>query len=121
MATYKVIQDIEAEDKLLGPFGLRQFIYLIIVAVTFFVMYKLSEAGAWFIALPLLPIPLFFGMLALPVGGEQPTETWLLAKVRFFVKPRRRIWDQAGQLNLVTITAPKKIEKVLTKNMSQTG
>ena len=27
MATYKVIQDIEAEDKLIGPLTLRQFIY----------------------------------------------------------------------------------------------
>ncbi len=27
MATYKVLQDIEAEDKILGPLSLRQFIY----------------------------------------------------------------------------------------------
>ena len=27
MAVYKVIQDIEAEDKLLGPLTLKQFIF----------------------------------------------------------------------------------------------
>jgi hypothetical protein len=32
MAVYKVPQDVEAEDKLIGPFSFRQFIYLIIVA-----------------------------------------------------------------------------------------
>jgi len=33
MATYKVIQDIEAEDKLVGPLTLRQFIYAAIAAI----------------------------------------------------------------------------------------
>lgn len=118
MATYKVIQDIEAEDKLIGPFGIRQFIYLIIVAVSFFIGFKLATV-AWFLALPLLPHTLFFALLALPFGGEQPTETWLLAKIRFAMKPRVRVWDQSGMKELVTITAPKKVEKVLTKNMSE--
>ena len=118
MATYKVIQDIEAEDKLIGPFGIRQFIYLIIIAVTLFIGFKLSTV-AWFLVLPLLPHTIFFAMLALPFGGEQPTETWLLAKIRFAMKPRIRVWDQDGVKELVTITAPKKIEKPLTKNMTE--
>jgi hypothetical protein len=119
MATYKVIQDIEAEDKLIGPFGIRQFIYLIIVAVSLFVGFNLANV-AWFLVIPLLPHTLFFGLLALPFGGQQPTETWLLAKIRFAIKPRRRVWNQSGLQNLVTITVPKKVEKVLTNNMSQT-
>lgn len=118
MATYKVIQDIEAEDKLIGPFGIRQFIYLIIVAVSGFVIFRLGLV-AWYLALPLLPHTIFFALLALPFGGDQPTETWLLAKIRFALKPRRRVWDQSGMLNLVTITAPKKVEKVLTHNLSE--
>ncbi len=118
MATYKVIQDIEAEDKLIGPFGIRQFIYLIIVAVSGFIMFRLALV-AWFLAIPLLPHTLFFTLLALPVGGEQPTEAWLLAKIRFALKPRRRVWDQSGVQNLVTITAPKKVEKVLMHDMTE--
>src|SRR5690606_31847173 len=118
MATYKVIQDIEAEDKLIGPFGIRQFIYLIIVAVSLFVGFQLAMV-AWFLVLPLLPHTLFFALLALPFGGQQPTETWLLAKIRFAMKPRVRVWDQSGIKDLVTITVPKKIEKILVKDMSQ--
>jgi len=119
MATYKVIQDIEAEDKLLGPFSLRQFIYLIIVVVSGFVMFKLLTV-AWFLAIPLLPHTFFFALLALPFGGDQSTETWLLAKIRFMLKPRTRVWSQTGMQNLVTITAPKKIEKMLTHSFSET-
>jgi hypothetical protein len=43
-----------------------------------------------------------------------------LAHVRFFLKPRLRIWNQSGLLELVTITAPKRIDRQLTKNLTQT-
>lgn len=119
MATYKVIQDIEADDKLVGPFGIRQFIYLLIVAVTAYIGFRAAEI-AWFLALPFLPFIIFFGMLALPFGGAQPTEVWLLAKFRFFLKPKKHVWSQDGVRELVTITAPKVLEKHLTKELSQT-
>lgn len=118
MGTYKVIQDIEAEDKLFGPFSLRQFIYLIIVIGLLFVGFKLLTS-AWFLIFLLLPFILFFGLLALPFGQQQSTEVWLLAKIRFALKPRKRIWDQTGVQELVTITAPKVVEKHLVKNLSQ--
>src|SRR5579885_3171056 len=119
MATYKVIQDIEAEDKLLGPFTLKQFIYLIIVIVLGFIAFKLAT-GNFLLAIPFLPLMLFFGALAAPLGRDQPTAVWLLAKVRFFLKPRRRVWDQTGIQELVTITAPKRQEVPLTNGLSPT-
>ena len=79
MATYKVIQDIEAEDKLLGPLTLKQFVYAIIVVVCGFVAFKLATIG-WYLALPFIPPMLFFGVMAAPLGRDQPTEVWLIAK-----------------------------------------
>ncbi len=119
MATYKVIQDIEAEDKLLGPLTLRQFIYAGIVVITGFLCFQLAIHGAILLTLPFLPIMGFFGMLAAPFGHDQPNEVWLLAKVRFALKPRKRIWDQSGIKQLVTITVPKKIEHQLTDGLTQ--
>lgn len=119
MGTYKVIQDIEAEDKLFGPFSLRQFIYLIIVIALLFLAYKAVTSPVWFLVFVILPFLLFFGLLALPFGREQSSEVWLLAKIRFAIKPRVRIWDQTGAKEFVTITAPKVVEKNLTKNLSQ--
>ncbi len=43
MASYKVPQDVEADDKLLGPFSFRQFIYLIIVAMAIALAWALSQ------------------------------------------------------------------------------
>lgn len=118
MAQYKVIQDIEAEDKLLGPLSLRQFIYASITIGLGFLAFKFFVSSAWVGGFIFLPPALFFGLLAMPLGDQQSSEIWLLAKLRFFLKPRRRIWDQSGLKQLVTITAPKKIEKQLTKGYS---
>jgi hypothetical protein len=60
-----------------------------------------------------------FAVLASPLGREQPTEVWLLARIRFLLKPRQRIWSQIGLSQLITVTAPKKEDKHLTKDLSQ--
>jgi hypothetical protein len=119
MATYKVLQDIEAEDKLLGPLTLRQFIYAAIVAFSLFIMFKLATVNL-FLVLPFLPHTLLLSVLAAPIGKDQSPEIWLLAKIRFLLKPQKRIWDQSGLKELVTITVPKKIEHQLTNGLSQT-
>lgn len=123
MAVYKVIQDVEAEDKLLGPLTLKSFIYAAIAALCAFIEYRLLLVGSplkWlFIMIFFGPMALF-GVLASPLGRDQPTEVWLLSRIRFFLKPHRRIWNQDGQQELVTVTAPKKIELHLTKDLSQT-
>ncbi len=119
MATYKVIQDIEAEDKFVGPLTLKQFIFA--MAGSFFgylSFFALSRGFLWALALT-LPPALFGFFMAIPWSKDQPTDVWVLAKLRFRLKPKQRVWDQDGVQDLVTITAPKKEEKPLTKNMSQ--
>lgn len=118
MAVYKVIQDIEAEDKLLGPLGLRQLIYAFIVVALGFIAFRLGLLF-WPLALPFLAPMALFGVLAAPFSKDQSSEVWLLAKVRFSLKPRKRIWDQDGMSELVTVTAPKKEERQLTDGLSQ--
>lgn len=97
---------------------MRQFIYAVIVVVTGFIAFKIALV-AWYVALPLVPPMLLFAVLAAPFGHDQPSEIWLLAKIRFFLKPRRRIWDQSGIKQLVAITVPKKPEKHYGDGLSQ--
>ena len=120
MATYKVLQDIEAEDKILGPLTLRQFIYALACAAFLYICFiSLSQHATYLLAI-FLPPALFTGFFAYPFGRDQPTEVWALAKIRFLFKPRRRIWDQSGVKELVTITVPKKIEVVRTDGLTPT-
>jgi hypothetical protein len=120
MATYKLIQDIEAEDKILGPLTLRQFIFALIAVFLFYMCFIMVVKHVIFLLVLFLPPALFFGFFALPFGRDQPTEIWALAKLRYWFKPRRRIWNQSGVKELVTITVPKKIERVYTNGLSQT-
>jgi hypothetical protein len=118
MAQYKVLQDIEAEDKLLGPLTLRQFIYAIIVIVIGFVAFRLAVI-AWYLAIPFLPPLIFFAMLAAPFGHDQSSEVWMLAKIKFYIFPRKRIWNQDGIEEMVRVTAPKIEKKQLTKDFGK--
>ena len=118
MAVYKVPQDVEADDKLIGPFSFRQFIYLIVVAI--------SCAGAWglsqlFIPLAIIPLPIiiFFAALALPLRKDQPMEAYLSAVVSYyFLKSRKRFWQPDGIDSFVTIIPPKDADKIFTKDLS---
>jgi hypothetical protein len=118
MATYKVLQDIEAEDKILGPLTLKQFIFAIITVVLCFMAFFLGRVNVLLAAPWLFPIA-FFGFMAAPIGRDQPNDVWLAARLRFLIKPRKRVWDQAGMQELVTITVPKKIEISRTDGLSQ--
>ncbi len=119
MATYKVLQDIEAEDKLVGPLTLRQFIYALIGAGMLWLSFIALTKHAAFMIVVFLPIAAVCSFFAFPWGQDQPTEVWALAKIRFLLKPRKRIWDQSGVKELVTITVPKRIERVFTNGLSQ--
>ena len=119
MAVYKVPQDVEAEDKLIGPFSFRQFIYIIVAVISIAIAWGLSQI---FIPLAVVPLPLivFFGALALPLRKDQPMEIYLAAVVSFYLKPRKRLWQPDGIQSLVQITAPKTVEIQRAKALTET-
>lgn len=118
MAVHTVPQDVETDDKILGPFNLRQFIYLIIVVALGGVAYLL---GRIFIALAVIPVPfmLFFLILALPLKKDQPMETFLAAKISFLFKNNKRLWMPGQSETTILITEPKKVEEARTKGLSR--
>lgn len=115
MAVYKVPQDVEAEDKLLGPLTFRQFVYLIIATASAGMMFFMFQVF-WPLALIPVPFLLLFGILALPLRKDQPMETYLLALLRFYLKSKQRLWDPDGTITYVEITAPRNTEQHLAKS-----
>lgn len=103
MSSYKVPQDVEAEDKLLGPFSFKQFIYLIIAAGAIGASVFLAR-----IFIPLIiitaPVGLFFLILSLPLKKEQSMEVYLGAILQFWLKPRKKIWQADGIDQMVEFT-----------------
>ena len=118
MANYKVPQDVEADDKLLGPFNFRQFIYLLIVAALIALAWAIGQIFPLFAIIPVIPA-LFLLVLALPLRKDQPMETYIAALISFYTKPNKRYWFPGQRESTIQITAPKTVEKVLTKNITE--
>lgn len=118
MSVYKVPQDVETEDKLLGPFSFRQFVFLIIAVIGIAIAYGLSTI---LLPLAIIPVPiiLFFGALALPLKKDQPMEVYLAAVISFMLKPKKRLWQPDGIERLVEVIAPKVEEKNYGNNYDQ--
>lgn len=118
MASYKVPQDVEADDKLLGPFSFRQFIYLMIVGGAVVLAVALFQI---FPLLAIIPVPfaIFFLILALPLKKDQPMETYVAAIVSFYLKPNRRFWIPGQSESTILITAPKKVEEKRVRDITQ--
>lgn len=117
MAQYKVPQDVEADDKLLGPFTFRQFIYLLIAAGLVALAVLLFRIFPLLAIIPVPPILLLL-VLALPLKKDQPMETYLAAVVSYYLKPRTRIWTPGQRESTIKITAPKIVEENRTRNIS---
>lgn len=117
MAQYKVPQDIEADDKLLGPFTFRQFVYLLVTAALVGILIFLFQL---FPLLALIPVPfiLLFGALALPIKKDQPMETYLAAIISYYIKPRTRTWVPGQRETVIKITAPKIVEDKKVREIS---
>lgn len=120
MATYKVLQDIEAEDTLIGPLTLRQCLYAAVAVIAGYLSFLALTKHATILVPFLLPFVAFGVFFAFPWSKQQTTEVWALAKVRFYLKPRKRIWNQSGVKELVTITVPKTIQRAYASNLTPT-
>ncbi len=118
MAQYKVPQDVEADDKLLGPFTFRQFIYLMVAGALIGVCVPLWNLSPVLIIIP-MPFIFFMGLLALPLKRDQPIETYLSAVISYHLKPNKRIWEPGEPESTIIISAPKKTDEIHLKNISQ--
>ena len=111
MAQYKVPQDVEADDKLVGPFGFRQFGYIVISFLLGGAAYSICAAIgfenmlSWLVILLFLPPCGFLILLAIP-RKDQPMETYIAALIKFYFKPHLRVWDADGIQTMIEISVP---------------
>jgi hypothetical protein len=89
---YKVPQNVEAEDKIIGPLTLKQFIYALIG-----IFYALIIFAALHTIIPVMllvgaPPTLLMLLLAFYTRDGQNFEQLLIAMVGFFGNSRKRVW-----------------------------
>lgn len=113
---YKVPQNIDKQDEIVGPLTIVQFSYL---AIAFAIDFLLFKSMPRFTSIMLIiPISLVAIGLAFVKVNDKPLMEFLFAMLAFFRKPKIRIWHKTSDepiLKLSHVQAPKKaavIEKV---------
>ena len=96
MASYKVIQDVEAEDKLIWLLTMKQFLYAMIAFLIGFAGWLVGKYTNYYLAIPVFLTALPFVAMALPLRRDQPNDVWLMARLNFVFRPRTRLWSQIG-------------------------
>lgn len=99
MAQYKVPQNVESEDKILGPLSLKQFIYVIIGLMWAALMWAIFNKVLVLAIVFALPVTGFFLLLGFGRRQEQSFENYFVALLRFQFVPRKRLWMKDEKLD----------------------
>jgi hypothetical protein len=94
MGQYKVPQNVEAEDKIIGPLTLKQFIYCVIGIGWAMLCFFLFRSFLPLMIVAALPITTIFLLLGLYQRDGQNFEQYLVALVGFFSQSRKRLWTK---------------------------
>ncbi len=93
---YSVPQFIEIEDKIIGPFTLKQFLILVAGGLIILFFYSLFELGFIFLLLT-LPTAGVFAMLAFGKFNGRPALVSVPAVLQFLLTPKIRILQRTGR------------------------
>jgi len=105
---FKIPQNVQLEDKIIGPVTLRQLIIIGVgggmayfIYVTLAKIYILQVAVLAAAPLALLTLAIAF----LKIHGLTFIQ-YVLAALEFYINPKKQIWDQGGGEVFLSITTP---------------
>lgn len=103
MPQYKVPQNLDMQDRIVGPLTMYQFLYLVI---GFMVVYAIFRSGSIvlfiFIGLPVAIIALALAFIKI---NDQPFLKFLLSLLGFLVRPKISIWHHGQGVARVEFNA----------------
>ena len=104
MQQFQVPQFITVEDRIIGPFTLKQFLYILgaaaIVLVTWFLFHVILFA---IIGVPIAA--LFLAMAFMKING-QPFPTVFSNAMNYYLKPHLYLWQQGKEGPAAPATGP---------------
>jgi hypothetical protein len=116
---FKVPQNIDMQDRVIGPLTMVQFVELVVAfGVGYMVYNSLPSPLSWFVLIPVAILSLAVVFLKV---NERPFHIFLLSVIQYFTSPRQRLWkqDEAPDTTYVFTHEQKKIKVVESKNISQ--
>ncbi|HEY2004291.1 MAG TPA: PrgI family protein [Candidatus Saccharimonadia bacterium] len=119
MGQYKVPQNVEAEDKILGPLTFRQFIYALIGVGWGILCFAILRAVPALLAVVGFPPTMLFLLLAFYTRDGQNFEQLLIAMVGFFAAARRRVWVKDPVAEVFHIEPTKHAAEITQRNPAE--
>jgi hypothetical protein len=120
MARFKVPQNLEMEDRIIGNLAMWQFVYLVVGGILAYAAYmKLPSPLNIIVA---LPIGLFAAASGLIKVNNQPFPRFFGAFVRFLTTPRERVWRKENIEEVSSIkkdVAKKETKKTVKKTLTK--
>lgn len=90
---FQMPQFIETEVKLVGPFTLRQFLWLAFGAVLLYIIY-LSMGGGPLFMIVALPIAAIFVSLAFVTFNGAPLFNYVVYAIQYLINPKKYIYKK---------------------------
>ncbi|MDQ5943313.1 MAG: hypothetical protein QG675_81 [Patescibacteria group bacterium] len=119
MGQYKVPQNVETEDKILGPLSVKQFIYVIIALMWAFLMWRLFSSYLIVALIAAFPVTGFFLLLGFGQREGVPFEDYVVAFIRFLIVPRKRMWIKDDSKEVIVQDTEKPKDDInMGKNVS---
>lgn len=98
---YKVPQNIDMEDRIVGPLTMMQFVTVMVGGMIVYVSYLLfTPTTFWFAAIPVGMVTLAFAFLKV---NDQSFPKFTAAALLFLVRPKNRIWQKTDNADTLTI------------------
>ncbi len=103
-SSYKIPQNVELEDKILGPFTLKQFLYLLAAGLVTFVMfstvYTVSPAAFFIIAAFTWIVA---GAFVFIHPNDQTFAKFITSFTAFYTRPSQRAWRRLPSLGEIKL------------------
>ena len=117
---FKVPQNIDIEDRILGPLTMVQFIYAVIGGGICYVIYSVIPAPFSYILIS--PIALFVVCLIFVKINERPFLLFLISILEYNATPKQRIWHHGNEPDIGVEIYQSKVQTgptIQPKNISR--
>lgn len=109
---FKVPQNIDMADRIVGSLTLLQFLYLLIGGLVVYTLFSVvAPVNTVLFVLTGGPVALFTLAMAFLKVQDQPFPRFVMAFFAFLFSPKARIWHREGPDPILVITADRKMEK----------
>uniref|UniRef100_A0A7C4R826 PrgI family protein n=1 Tax=candidate division CPR3 bacterium TaxID=2268181 RepID=A0A7C4R826_UNCC3 len=103
---YKIPQNLDIEDKILGPFTLKQVLYLVTSGITVYVLFNIIGISNFPLFL-IISIPIAVMTLALVFVkiNERPFLDFFFYFLQFAREPKQKKWAKSTKIKTFDVTA----------------